>query len=461
MAGERTVKIKFTGDTSGLNGAANSGEQSMGRLKTATVAFGTAAGIALEKAGQALFQFGRQSIAAFEESEQAQTKLADAFQRFPNIADTSISRLNELNASLAKTTKFDDDATAAGQAMLAQFGLTGAQLEQITPLMQDFAAKTGQDVTSAASALGKALLGQGRALKQVGIDFVDAGSVGANFDEIMTGLNEKVGGFAEVQGKTAAGQAAILSNQFGELKEQVGAQLLPAMLKLTEAGLKVIDFIQQNKTIMLPLIGIIAAVTAVQWAWNVAMTANPIGLIIVGIAALVAAIVWVATKTTFFQDVWNASWGWIKRTAIDVWEWMQALPEKIGNVFSAIANFITAPWRAAFNYIATAWNNTIGKLRWSIPSWVPFIGGNTIQAPQLPHFHRGGIVPGPFGQEVPILARAGERVLTAEQQAAGLGDSTLWAEIDLGEGISQVVEIKLRNHDREIQRAAFAGAGAR
>jgi hypothetical protein len=460
IAGERVVKIKFTGETSGLNGAANSGEQSMSRLKASTVAFGTAAGIALEKAGQALFQFGKQSIAAFEESEQAQTKLADAFTRFPNIADTSISRLNELNATLAKTTKFDDDATAAGQAMLAQFGLTGAQLEQLTPLMQDFAAKTGMDVTSAASALGKALLGQGRALKQVGIDFVDAGSVGANFDEIMTGLNEKVGGFAEVQGKTAAGQAAILSNQFGELKEQVGAQLLPAMLKLTEAGLKVIDFIQQNKTIMLPLIGIIAAVTAVQWAWNIAMTANPIGLIIVGIAALIAAIVWIATKTTWFQDIWRVAWTWIKNTAVDVWEWLKALPERIGSVFSSISNFISAPFRAAFNFIVDAWNNTIGKLRWSVPSWVPFIGGNTIAAPTLRRFHSGGVVPGPFGREVPILARAGEVVSTAEQ-AAGLGDGTLFAEIDLGEGISQVVEIKLRKRERQIARSVFAGAGAR
>lgn len=460
MTGERTVKIKFTGDTSGLNSAANAGEQSMGRLKASTVAFGTAAGIALEKAGQALFQFGKQSVASFVEAEQAQTKLTDAFTRFPNIADTSVDRLNALNAELAKKTKFDDDATASGQALLAQFGLTGAQLEQITPLLQDFAAKTGQDVTEAAGQLGKALLGQGRALKQVGIDFQDAGSVGANFDQIMTGLNDKVGGFAEVQGKTAAGQAAILSNQFGELKETVGAALLPALLKLAEVGLKVVDWIQKNKEIVGPLVGVIAAVTVVQWAWNVAMTANPIGLIIVGIAALIAAIVWVATKTTWFQDIWNAAWGWIKNTAIDVWEWIQTLPDRIGAVFSNIASAISWPFRTAFNFISDAWNNTIGKLRWSVPSWVPFIGGNTIAAPQLRRFHSGGVVPGPFGKEVPAILTAGERVLTAEQDAAMSG-GPLFAEIDLGEGISQVVEIKLRRRDAGVRRRVLAGAGAR
>ena len=460
MAGERTIKVKFTGDTSSLNRAADDSGRAVSKWTDHVKGFGVAAAAAAAAAGAALFQFGRQSVQAFVEAEQAQTKLADAFQRFPNIADTTIDRLNALNAELAKKTKFDDDATASGQAMLAQFGLTGAQLEQLTPLMQDFAAKTGQDVTSAASQLGKALLGQGRALKLVGIDFEDAGSVGANFEQIMTGLNEKVGGFAETQGKTAAGQAAILSNQFGELKEQVGAQLLPALLKLAEAGLKVVDFIQKNKEIVFPLIGIIAAVTAVQWLWNIAMTANPIGLIIVAVAALVAAIIWLATKTTFFQDLWGTVWGFVKRVAVDFWEWLKTLPDRIGALFSTIANFITAPWRAAFNFIADAWNHTIGRLSWSVPSWVPFIGGNTIRAPQLPKFHTGGIVPGPFGTEVPILARAGEMVLTP-QQAAAQGEGTLWAEIDLGEGIRQVVQIHLREHDRQVSRAAFAGAGAR
>jgi len=53
--------------------------------------------------------------------------------------------------------------------------------------------------------------------------------------------------------------------------------------------------------------------TAAQWAWNVAMDANPIGLIVLAIAALVAAIVYVATKTKFFQTVWSATWGFIKK----------------------------------------------------------------------------------------------------------------------------------------------------
>lgn len=162
--------------------------------------------------------------------------------------------------------------------------------------------------------------------------------------------------------------------------------------------------------------------TAAQWAWNVAMSANPIGIVIVAVGALVAAIVWIATKTTWFQDLWKwiwskigdpvkAAWDWIKRVTTSAFTWYISLPGKIWDAFKKITGYISAPFRAAFNAVADAWNNTIGRLSWTVPGWVPGIGGNTIGAPQLPKFHTGGIVPGTPGAEVPILALAGEEVL--------------------------------------------------
>lgn len=76
--------------------------------------------------------------------------------------------------------------------------------------------------------------------------------------------------------------------------------------------------------------------TAAQWAWNAAMSANPIGLVIIGIAALVAAIVWVALKTTWFQTAWKATWDFLKM---------------VGRWFAGpFTDFFKAAWNLIYKY---------------------------------------------------------------------------------------------------------------
>lgn len=58
--------------------------------------------------------------------------------------------------------------------------------------------------------------------------------------------------------------------------------------------------------------GAIMAWTAAQWLLNVALDASPIGLVVLGIAALVTAVVLIATKTTWFQTAWHATWDLMK-----------------------------------------------------------------------------------------------------------------------------------------------------
>ena len=49
-------------------------------------------------------------------------------------------------------------------------------------------------------------------------------------------------------------------------------------------------------------------VTAVQWLWNAALSANPIGIVIVAIGALVAGIVWLANKVSGWGEAWKHTW---------------------------------------------------------------------------------------------------------------------------------------------------------
>lgn len=160
--------------------------------------------------------------------------------------------------------------------------------------------------------------------------------------------------------------------------------------------------------------------TIAQRLLNLTQLASPITWIILGITALVAAIVLIATKTTWFQTAWQASWSAIKTAAEATWNFVSAIPDKLASTFSSIARAVSAPFVEAFNMVARAWNTTIGSMSWTAPDWIPVIGGKSISAPKMPTFHSGGVVPGNFGQVVPILAMGGERVTPSRSSGAPL-----------------------------------------
>lgn len=168
--------------------------------------------------------------------------------------------------------------------------------------------------------------------------------------------------------------------------------------------------------------------TAAQWLWNLALSMNPIGLVVIAIVALIAVIVLIATKTTWFQDMWHAVWGKIGEPVKTFGEWVKAyysfmiehflsgirtwwdlftgfwgavfdgahwafdfvlsIPDRIGNAFRGIGDAIAGPFRWGLNMISRAWNSTIGKLHWDFPS-IFGVGGFSISAPTLPSFAAG------------------------------------------------------------------------
>ncbi|MFF7411669.1 phage tail tape measure protein [Streptomyces lydicus] len=92
------------------------------------------------------------------------------------------------------------------------------------------------------------------------------------------------------------------------------------------------------------------AAAVAQWLLNAAMDANPIGLIVLAIAALVAGIVWVATKTTWFQTAWKATWNVIKSVGLAVWNALKA-------AFHATINFFVNLWNTVSGALKSAWSS--------------------------------------------------------------------------------------------------------
>jgi len=209
-------------------------DKTRGTLSKVSKGMGTAfAGIGTAAAAAGAYvavEFGQKSVEAFIDAQASQTKFEESLRK--NDLGAYTAEIDELSQALALKTRFDDDATKSGAAVLANFGLTADQLKATLPLVQDYAAFTGKDMTSASKLLGKAFLGNTRALKDLGIAYKPTGDSAADMAAIMDLVNTKVGGFAEKEGKTAAGTAAILSNQLGEVQEQIGSYLVPALTTL-------------------------------------------------------------------------------------------------------------------------------------------------------------------------------------------------------------------------------------
>ena len=134
---DKTIKFLLVGEDKSasktLKGVGDEAKNTGGKLDGMKVA----AGAALVGAGAAIVDFGAKSVSAFRDAEQSQRQLEDAYKRFPSVADVSIEKLRELNTGIQKKTGADADDLASSQAVMAQYGLTGQQIADLTPLLDD------------------------------------------------------------------------------------------------------------------------------------------------------------------------------------------------------------------------------------------------------------------------------------------------------------------------------------
>jgi TP901 family phage tail tape measure protein len=84
--------------------------------------------------------------------------------------------------------------------------------------------------------------------------------------------------------------------------------------------------------------------TAAQWAWNAAITANPIGLIILAVVALVAALIWFFTQTKLGKEVFKNVTDFI--ATVFTWLW-KTIIEPIVNLIVSYINL----WAAVFKWL--------------------------------------------------------------------------------------------------------------
>jgi len=439
MAGNK-VTLTFAGDADSLAKAAAKAQKSTSDVADAATKSGKEMANASKSGADLGAKMGHLG-SAVSGANDAIGGIADGVSALNDLQHAGAERASKLaHAQLDVEKAMNDTEQAARDLRSAQLDLNEANSD---------GKRAAQDITEAQHDAQRSLLDIEKAqqdyndaVKEHGRNSYEARDAALAITEAQDAYNSALLDAGEAQDD--ANRAIEDANQAAQDMATANTDAKDSMLALTDAQRAYKDVadpstlqgwtekIQTFAPLITAVVGVVGLATSATWLWNAALWASPITWIVLAVAALVAIIVIVATKTTFFQDTWKAVWGFLKDVgawfagpfadffvkgyhlvmnyAKDLWAYIKSIPDQLKSAFAKVTDFIFAPFRAAFNLVASAWNNTIGRLHWTVPGWVPGVGGNSISAPTLPKFHTGGIVPGGLGAETLAVLQAGERV---------------------------------------------------
>ena len=287
----------------------------------------------------------------------------------------------------------------------------------LTPLLESLAPHIGTFGTLLAGSLERGIAAFGVLTSVVG-----------GVIDVLKSVADFVGRNSAVFGTLAAAVGGVAA--------AIGVALLPAfaswMAAVVKANVMATALIVKQTAMA---VGAKAAAAA-QWLWNVALRANPIGLIITAIAGLVAGLVYFFTQTETGRKIWEKVWGAIKaatKAVVDwftdtawpalqaVWEavtagWQglvdtaQAVWDGVKEKFTAMVDFfkgipgqiasaakgmwdgIGNAFKSMVNGMIGVWNRFAGNMSFTTPDWIPGIGGKSFSMPTIPLLRDGGAV---------------------------------------------------------------------
>lgn len=224
-----------------------------------------------------------------------------------------------------------------------------------------------------------------------------------------------MGDFARTSDQASNSQK-IAAATSADMSAQLGMKLLPAYTAVLQVGIQFLDFLSKHTTavaVVVAVVGTLAAAvlgisaaqtiastamavgrgavmayTAAQWLLNAAMTANPIGLVVLAIVALVAIFVVAYRKSETFRNIVNASfravaavgkaiWGGIKTAAVAVFNFITGYIKFQVNVWKTVIRTVTGAAKAVWNAIKAAasavWSAITGLIKSAISRAVSII----------------------------------------------------------------------------------------
>ena len=159
------------------------------------------------------------------EQRLAEKKLSTA------LGGTSQALLDQASA-LQQLTGFGDENIITAQSALAAYIEEEESIKRATKATLDFASAKGMDLAAAADLVGKTVGSSTNALSRYGIEVQGVVGSSERLDSALSGLNAKFGGQSEARLDTFIGQLELAGGNLGDVGEDIGAELVPA---LTEA----------------------------------------------------------------------------------------------------------------------------------------------------------------------------------------------------------------------------------
>jgi len=294
-------------------------------------------------------------IKDFGAAEQSSVKLQNNLKNLGQ--QDYFSTLVKQAEDLSKITPFDDDDIINAQAMLGTFQLSGEQIQALTPRMLDLSAayqqagQSGMGLQQIAVMIGK---GAGTemvaGLTRVGVvmtetekDFLKTATGMEKINALSKILDNNFKGLGQSMAGTTLGQMQMFENQMENIREEIGAQLVPVFNFFKGAAEGVMNIFKElPSTMQLAIVAIVgvggalAALIPILAALGVASggTLILVGAIVTALAGLGGAFIanidsikaWIVEVVGGEQNIQK-----IKETADELW-----------NMLESFASFIQA-----------------------------------------------------------------------------------------------------------------------
>lgn len=229
---------------------------------------------------------------------------------------------------------------------------------------------------------------------------IGLGAVARGVSGTITGINSVVsvtkagvGGiknFATGLSNAAAGSSAFatpamrLGGVLGNMGQAFATATTAAWTNVKAAAATSVAWVRSTASMVAHKVATLATAAATkvaaaaQWAMNAAMSANPITLVVIAIAALVAALVYLYNNNETVRNALIAAWNALKQAASTVWNAISTVVRTVAGALVTYFQNYTLPglimkhWDTIKNAASTAWQaiqNAVRSVGQAIVNW--------------------------------------------------------------------------------------------